>query len=215
MVDAGTQAPPRRSRRRWIVVALAAAGLVAAGVAVLALEDGGHDEVIRGGPLADPGASMGEAALMDVGRAGTYGAETIENHGTTTAVLDSLVFVGLTPGLRILGPLVARVRTRPGVPALVTGLVRRFPPPHAGTALHSLAGFPVRPWRSWKDAVELLIGFRPLREGVLSYRGLELHYHVGNRRYVARYPDPLAICAPDSFPLSRCKPGRPRSGPGT
>ena len=215
MADAGIGAVPRRSRRRWSVGAVAAAGLVAAGVVVLAIAERGSEEVIRGGPLADPGASMGEAALMDVGRVGTYGAETIENHGTETAVLDRVTFVGLTPGLRILGPLVARVRTQPGVPALVTGLVRRFPPPHAGTTLHPLAGFPVRPSRSWRDAVELLIGFRPLREGVLSYRALELHYHVGDRRYLARYPDPLVICAPYSFPLSRCKPGRPRSGPGT
>jgi hypothetical protein len=193
---------------RWIAAAVVLGAVIAAVVTVLVVEDDPGEGVIRGGPLADPGGTMAEAALMHVGQAGTYGVETIENHGPDAAVLDHIRFVGLTPGLRILGPLVLHVRTRPGLPALVTGLVRVFPPPHEGATLHPIAGFRVRPWRSWKDAAELLIGFRPLRKGVLGYRALELHYHVGDQRYVTTFPDPLTVCTPYSFPLARCKAAR-------
>jgi hypothetical protein len=193
---------------RWIAAAVVLGAVVAVVATVLAVGDDHSEREIRGGPLADPGGTMAEAALMRVGQAGTYGVETIENHGPQAAVLDHIRFVGLTPGLRILGPLALPVRTRPGLPALVAGLVRTFPPPHEGATVHPISGFRVRPWRSWKDAAELLIGFRPLRTGVLGYRALELHYHVGDRRYVTTLPDPLTVCAPYSFPLARCKAAR-------
>jgi hypothetical protein len=167
---------------------------------------GSETEVVRGGPLAEPGVRMGQAAAMHLGQDGTYGLETITNHGRETAVLDGISFVGRSDGLEILGTLVMHVRTKAGTRALVAGLTRRFPPPHRGAVLHPVAGFRIAPHRSWKDDVEILIGFRPHRRGVLFYRALELRYHVGDRHYVARYPDSLAVCVPYSFPLSRCKP---------
>jgi hypothetical protein len=175
-------------------------------LALLVLAGCGSGGPIRGGPLAEPGVRMGEAALMDIGKAGTYGAETLANHGREPVVLDRSVFRGRTPGLEIIGPLAMHVRTRPGVPALATGLIRQFPPPHEGATLHQVAGFRIAPHRSWKDDVELLIGFRAHRRGVLTYRALEIHYHVGDTRYVTTYRDPLTVCVPRSFPLRRCKP---------
>jgi hypothetical protein len=154
---------------------------------------------------------MGEEVLMDVGRTGTYGVETLTNHGHEEAVLDRIGFVGRTPGLEIIRPLAMHVRTTRGVPALATGLIRQYPPPHRGATLHPIAGFRIAPHRSWKDDVELLIGFRAHRTGILSYTGFELRYHVGKQRYVVRYPDPLVVCVPRSFPLRRCK---PPGGPG-
>ena len=141
----------------------------------------------------------------DVGTTGTYGVETLANHGSEDVVLDRIVFLGRSRGLELVGPLVMHVRTKPGVPALATGFIRRYPPPHEGATLHRVAGFRISPHRSWKDDAELLIGFRAHRTGALSYRGFELHYHVGNTRYVATYPDPLTVCAPRSFSLRRCK----------
>jgi hypothetical protein len=185
---------------------LAASPLLAALGAVVAGCGGSSQEAVKGGPLAEPGVRMGEAAAMNLGQSGTYGAETVTNHGRETAVLDSISFVGRSEGLEILGPLVMHVRTKPRTPALVAGLIRRFPPPHRGAVLHPVAGFRIAPHRSWNDDIEILIGFRPHRKGVLYYRALKLHYHVGETRYVATYPDPLAVCVPYSFPLERCKP---------
>jgi hypothetical protein len=88
----------------------------------------------------------------------------------------------------------------------VTGLIRQYPPPHEGATLHRVAGFRIAPHRSWRDDAELLIGFRARRAGMLSYRGFEVHYHVGKRRYVATFPDPLIVCVPRSFLLRKCKP---------
>jgi hypothetical protein len=142
---------------------------------------------------------------MDIGQTGTYGVETLANHGREDVVLDRIVFLRRTRGLELIGPLVMHVRTQPGMPALATGLIRRYPPPHEGAKLHQVSGFRIRPHRSWKDDVELLIGFRAHREGLLSYRAYEVHYHVGKKRYVARFPDPLVVCVPRSYPLRRCK----------
>jgi hypothetical protein len=159
---------------------------------------------IRGGPLAEPSFRMGEAVLMDLGKTGTYGAETLSNHGTRPVVLDRVAFLHGTAGLEIIGPLVMHVRTTPGTPALAVGFIRQYPPPHKGRTLHPVAGFRIAPHRSWRDDAELLIGFRAHRRGVLSYRALEIHYHVGNKHYVTTYPDPLTVCVPRSFSLRRC-----------
>ena len=191
---------------RWVGVSLLAVALATAVVAVVVPTGGSDRRVVRGGPLAEPGFRMGEAAAMNVGKAGTYGMETITNHGRAIAVVDRIAFVDRSRGLEILGPLVMHLRDRPGTPALVTGLIRRFPPPHVGATLHPVAGFRISPHRSWRDDAEVLIGFRAHRTGVLFYRALELYYRVGDRRYVATYRDSLTICAPYSFPLSRCKP---------
>jgi hypothetical protein len=193
---------------RWLGASLLAGGLVATVIVMVVVVLGGGSDtgVAKGGPLAEPGFRMGETAAIDVGKSGTYGMETITNHGRATAVLDRIAFVDRSSGLEILGPLVMHLRDQPGAPALAAGLIRRFPPPHDGVTLHRLAGFRIAPHRSWRDDAEVLIGFRAHRTGVLFYRALELYYHVGKKRYVAAYPDPLTICAPYSFPLSRCKP---------
>lgn len=181
-----------------------------AGAAVLVLAGCASSAPVRGGPLAEPGVRMGESVLMDVGKTGAYGIETLANHGHKDVVLDRIVFLDRKPGLEIIGLLVMHVRTTPGVPALATGLIRQWPPPHEGATLHPIAGFRIEPHRSWKDDAELLIGFRAHRAGVLSYRAFEVHYHVGDKRYVATFPDPLAVCVPRTFPLRRCKgPGGP------
>ena len=184
-------------------------GAVVAGILVaIALSGsvGSGPRFVRGGPLAETGLHIGQAATMNAGQAGTYGAETMSNHGTKTAVLDGISFVGRSEGLEILGPLVLHVRTSPRTPALVAGFIRRFPPPHRGAVLRPVAGFRIAPHRSWRDDAEILIGLRPHRRGVLFYRALRLHYHVGETHYVATYADPLAVCVPYSFPLSRCRP---------
>ena len=175
------------------------------GVAAVVLVGCSSGAPILGGPLAEPGVRIGESVLMDPGKTGTYGAETLANHGGEDVVLDRIAFIGRAPGLEIIGPLVVHVRTTPGLPALVTGLIRQYPPPHEGATLYPVAGFRIAPHRSWRDDAELLIGFRAHRAGMLSYRGLEVHYHVGKRRYVATFPDPLIVCVPRSFPLRKCK----------
>jgi hypothetical protein len=180
-------------------------------VSVILLTGCASGAPMRGGPLAEPGLRMGEAVLMDVGQTGTYGAETLTNHGREDVVLDHIDFLGRTSGLELLRPFVMHVRTTPGVPALAVGFIRQYPPPHEGAALHPIAGFRIAPHQSWKDDVELLIGFRAHRAGLSSYRAFEVHYHVAEKRYVTRFPDPLAVCVPRSFPLRRCKsPGGPR-----
>ncbi len=138
---------------------------------------------------------------MDVGKLGTYGAATLENHTRKPAILDRVEFVDRTPGLVIRGPLVTRRGDRP---AEGVGLIRAFPPPRLKGALHRLAGYRVLPFRTFADAVDILVGVGPSQEGRQSYRELKLYYHVGKKRYVAVFDMSLRVCAPRSVPLARC-----------
>ena len=46
----------------------------------------------------------------------------------------------------------------------------------------------------------------PLREGSLSYSGLEVYYRVGRRHYVTTFDFGVRVCAPGSVPQDLCEP---------
>jgi hypothetical protein len=164
-------------------------------VAVEVVARGGEKE---GGPLACGDCAVVESGMgLDVGRAGTYGVDVLENRGDEPAVLDRISFEGRSRGLEILAPLAMRVGDYRGV-GLAAGLIRGFPPARVRGAAKPVAGFVVDPYRGRDDAVELLIGVRPRRAGTLSYRAIRLHYHVGHTRYAARFTTALKICAPEA-----------------
>jgi hypothetical protein len=191
-------------RRLLLLAALAAAAIgVVAGV-VLASRDG----VRHGGPLSCARcASILEGMPLDVHRAGTEGAVVVLNRGKRDAALEGITYERLTPGLRILGPLALRVGDYRG-PGLVAGLARAYPPRTARGITRPVRGFVVHPYRRHGDAVEVLTGFTPLRPGVFGYRALAIRYHIGRRRYVARYPFALVVCAPEASYDSSCHPKR-------
>lgn len=192
----------RAGRRRLLLLAalVAAAAGVVVGVVVAS-----RDGVQHGGPLSCARCySIREGMPLDTGRAGTEGAVVILNRGDRDAVLDAVSYEGLTPGLRILGPLALRVGDYAG-PGLVAGLARSYPPRRARGIVRPARGFMVHPLRNQDEAVELLTGFRPLRPGVFGYRALDLHYHVGGKRYVAQYPFELVICAPEARYDASCE----------
>lgn len=181
-------------RRRLTYVAVGAALAAAVAVSAVVVARGGGD---RGeGPLGCGGCDYIYTSMaIDIRHRGTNGVPVLLNHGGDDAVLDGLTFVGLTRGLQILGPLALRIGDYVG-PGLAAGVIRGYPPAHTRAVARPVAGFVVHPYRNRKEAVELLIGFRPRRAGAFSYRELLVHYHVGGRRYVARYPISLTICAP-------------------
>jgi hypothetical protein len=141
---------------------------------------------------------------MELGQSGTSGLPVILNHGMANAVLDAVTYERLAPGLRILTPLALRVGDYQGS-GLVAGLARSYPPTRGRGITRPLSGFVVHPYRNPDDAAELLIGFRVLRPGVFGYRALFIHYHVGGKRYVARYPLALAVCAPEAKYVATCR----------
>ena len=181
-------------RRRLTFVAVGAALAAAVAVSAVVVARGGGD---RGeGPLGCGGCDYIYTSMaIDIGHRGTNGVPVLLNHGRDDAVLEGLAFVGLTRGLQILGPLALRIGDYVG-PGLAAGVIRGYPPAHTRGVARPVAGFVVHPYRNRTEAVELLIGFRPRRAGAFSYRELLVHYHVGARRYVARYPISLTICAP-------------------
>jgi hypothetical protein len=183
------------SGRQRLAFVSAGAGLAAAlAVVAVVVARGGGD---RGeGPLGCGGCDeIFTSMAIDTGHPGTNGVPVLLNHGTDDAVLDEIRFDGLTRGLEILGPLALRIGDYAG-PGLAAGVIRGYPPPHTRGDARPVAGFVVHPYRKRDEAVELLIGFRPRRAGAFSYRSLLIHYHVGGRGYVARYPISLTICSP-------------------
>jgi hypothetical protein len=190
----GRRSPPLR-RRLGLWVAASAVAAVAAAILVAFLRAGG---VGQGGPLACTECPVVVSGMgMDFGDVGTYGVDFLENRGDETAILDRVSFQERSPGLQIFGPLALRIGDYRGIGG-AAGLIRQFPPPHVDGAARSLAGFPVRPYHRPDDAVELLIGFRPLRKGTLTYRAIRVHYHVGGSRYVATFATALRICTPQA-----------------
>jgi hypothetical protein len=178
------------------VVVLAAVGVVL----VLALRGGG-DGLTRGGPLACADCNTDVSMPLDVGALGTFGAANLENHGKVPAVLERVAYLHRTRGLLLLGPLVAR---NPGV-----GLIREFPPHDLKGKLRNLRGFRVPPYHRVEDDVDVLVGVSPLREGSLSYAGLDVYYRVGKRHYVTTFDFGVRVCAPGSVPQNLCDPPPP------
>ena len=176
--------------------------MVGLGAVLIVIFSGGSGEgAVAGGPLACPDCQSGASMPMGVGDKGTYGAADLQNRSQEPAVLDHVEFVGVSPGLRLLGPLVSRRGDRPfeGV-----GLIRQFPPPGLEGALHPLHGYRVLPFHGLADYVTILVGVSPLRKGKLAYRKLRLYYSVGDERYVTTFDIGLRVCAPASVPLARC-----------
>jgi hypothetical protein len=158
----------------------------------------GGAHVERGGPLAC-GDCQGDGSMpMGIGERGTWDAATLQNSGMAPAVLERVAYLHRTPGMLLLGPLVAKNSH--------VGLIREFPPRHFVGKLDLLAGYEVPPYRGIKDDVEILVGVSPLRNGSFSYDGLDVYYRVGKKHYVAFFDEGLRVCAPRSVPQSRCRP---------
>lgn len=189
-----------RGTRLWWLLPAIAATIAAVLVVIVSTRD---RVVSRGGPL---GCEQCDSVLngipVDPDASGTTGT-ILENHGNTVAVLDGVSFEHRSRGLAILGPLALRAGDYVG-PGLI-GIVLGYPPPRTRAVAKPVAGFPVRPSRSANDAVELLVGFRPLRAGRLGYDAVWVHYHVGGKKYLTRYPTALLVCAPAaSYSSRRC-----------
>jgi hypothetical protein len=189
-----------RRRRVWWLLAVIAATVGAVAVVLVSTRD---HAVSRGGPL---GCEQCDSVLsglpVDPEASGTTGT-ILENHGNAVAVLDSVSFERRSRDLAILGPLALRAGDYAG-PGLI-GIVLGYPPPRTKGVAKAVAGFPVRPSRSANDAVELLVGFRPLRAGKLGYDAVWVHYHVGGKKYLTRYPTALLVCAPAArYSSGRC-----------
>jgi hypothetical protein len=174
--------------------------VIGAVVLVRSLTSGG-DGITRGGPLACPECNADVSMSMDVGDLGTFGAANLQNRGTAQPVLERVAYLHRTPGLLLLGPVVAR---NPGV-----GLLREFPPRGQTGKLHLLPGYRVPTYRRPEDDVDILVGVSPLREGSLSFRGLDVYYRVGKRRYVTTFDMGVRVCAPGSVPQDLCEPPAP------
>jgi len=201
----GESAGGRRRGKRGLALGAFVGAAVAAVIAFLVVH-WRSSGVTEGGPLACADCSAGASIPVAVGKRATFGAANLENHGNEAAVLERVEYVDLTPGVRILGPVVSRSGESRGSGI---GLVLGYPPPQLKGAFHELSGYRVLPLRSFDDEVDVLVGLSPSREGMFSYRKLRIYYHVGSKHYVTTYDMGVRVCAPPSTWRSRCLPPGP------
>jgi hypothetical protein len=190
--------------KRRVVLALVV--LVAAATAVAAIV------FTRGsGPSAGPLACRncgwnGLAFPVDPNVPFTYGLLTIRNESDEDAVLDRVVPLDTTSGLRVVGEVALRTRDNPW--NITASDHHRFPPPNVTDVVRPLRGYRIPPAAAKSDLHEVMLGLAVPGPGEFAFHHLAVEYHVGKKRYRAIYPFGLRVCAPARLHRTDCEPPR-------
>jgi hypothetical protein len=180
-----------------------AAVLAAAGVAAFLLSRGPRPGP---GPLACPSCGvLGLAFGVDAHEPFTYGLLVLRNSGDGTAVLDRVVPLGTSPGLRLVGAVALRTRDNPW--NVTASDHHRFPPRNVASLVQPLRGYRIPPGGK-ADGHEVMLGFVVPSAGEFSFRRLAVEYHVGIRRHRAIFRFRLRVCAPARLHATDCEPPR-------
>lgn len=179
-------------RRRLVLVVVLVAGAVIAAAGVLAR--GGNGD----GPL-DSGVASGYGQDMEVGQTTTMGHVWLFNHGTKPAVLERVRILGAPPEMELID-----IRTLLFPNTGESPLLGNLGPPIEGfptsTSLAEGDVVPVvkgrTPGGSPEGFLQLLIGVRTTKLGLVHSRAVEITYRVGDRRYKEVLPHRMALCTP-------------------
>ena len=192
--------------------ALVRGGLVAMLAAGLASCSHGSG-VSNGGPVS-AGAANSAGQRLGVGEQYSFGNVVLTNRSKTPAQLETIRVVGLTPGFEVLG--VRAVRT-PVTPNELYSYVGDFgfpPAKYPSTSLTEEHTVPVA--TTFKngepyEGLELVIGAKATRPGVVRARGVEFTYRIGSHRYKQTFDGAMYLCAPkEQFQGDAC-PGDARN----
>jgi hypothetical protein len=159
---------------------------------------------VGGGPLLPPANEAPVQSYsgfrLKLDHAITFGLVFVKNHGSEDVVLDGVELVGKTPGLELVGVLVADI----------TGDRHTWSsddnfPPARPRDQHAARGFTLRP--DAMQAAQLLLGIKLTRPGQEGFRAVAVLYHVGDQRYRYTYPSGAAACSRSFYvanPSSSC-----------
>jgi hypothetical protein len=183
----------------------AAIGALAAVGGVLAWALSTPEPTLTAGPLACRECGItGLAFPVDAGQPFTYGLLTLRNSGNETAVLDRVVPLEPTPGLRLVGEVALPTRKNPwNITASDHG---HFPPENVLRAVRPVRGYRIPPARAPSDLHEIMLGFTVPRPGRFGFRRLAVAYHVGDTRYRALFDFRFRACAPAKLHEHDCEP---------
>lgn len=156
----------------------------------------GDDE----GPLT-AGDATAVSAPHNPGDTLTFGHVAVFNTGKTVAVLDKVGFEPPLPdNLELLG---IQVAPDPDRDIHTVGAVDGYPPTGSDIGrLYPLHGTKVHPERTREGdrGVPLIMGFRFKGGDLASFRQVRVDYHVGGRKYRARFDKAFIVCSWSAYP---------------
>jgi hypothetical protein len=171
-----------------VVVALLAAGCA-----------GSDDRSSRpAGPLrAGPELKVGISGK--VGKPYTFGSLDLRNPTDATMVLEGVRWRARTPGVSVLGVLVAG-EDRP----VNIGASEEFPDHRLAGFTHPVSGYRLAPQRKGGRGTQVLIGVRPSHAGrTVVFDGLQVLYRLGGHRYAKSVHATFVLCLVARPPLGR------------
>jgi hypothetical protein len=160
------------------------------------------------GPLTDPGSQASDAGYTggsSSGPIGEYhsGMLSLVNFSRVSATLDSVSLDHATPGLTLVAAHV--VDRDPRCNPVVAPWMEPGPPADSD-CIHPLKGFSIPPQSGWHmtpaefdvdhAAWPILLVLRIEHSGTFSFRGIDVHYHVGPFNYTSTYKLGQTVCTP-------------------
>ncbi|MGH2651869.1 MAG: hypothetical protein ACRDHK_11750 [Actinomycetota bacterium] len=156
-----------------------------------------------GGPL-DGGGGVKVGFVVNLGTPFTFGTLSMHNMGKRPLVLDAIrLRPPLAPSFRLVDVLVAQ---DPDRRLNSVGTKSLFPPPEADLGqLRPFKGAIVRP-REENDmrSTAVLMGLQLDKPGVVSFKQVEIDYHVGSKPYTVRVDLGFQACGPKSAYNGSC-----------
>ena len=157
------------------------------------------------GPLTDPGSLdpnagfTGAGGWVHSGQPFRYSLADVLNASRVNAIVDSVDVASPTPGLQLLATFM--VDRRPGCISLLTHIFQPGVPPQS-SCLQPASGWTVPAHTGPSEAQRMLLVFRIAGPGTYSFRGVNVHYHVGPLHFTSTYMIGMTVCAPRADTVS-------------
>jgi hypothetical protein len=188
--------------RRAVLLAVGALVVAGGALAGIVLT---RDSGVAAGPLACRSCGVnGLAFPVDPDEPFTYGLLTLRNPGPNPAVLDQVVPLEATRGLRLLGEVALRTRDNPW--NITASDHHHFPPPNVRSVARPVRGYRIAPMKGRREEHEIMLGFTVPGPGTFGFRRLAVEYHVGSTRYRAVFDFRFRVCAPAKLHHDDCEP---------
>ncbi len=148
------------------------------------------------GPADGPLLGVSDASVAGPATPGApvaAGALQLRNEGSDDLIIDRVVLVDPTTGMRLVG--MYAVPADEGAAGIGGGF--RWP-----RGASEVEGLTIAP--SAKPAFRLVLGAQIDAQGVYRSPGIRITYHVGDHGYVKAFAVGLTLCAPPRLYRSRC-----------
>jgi hypothetical protein len=188
----------RRVGRRYLMIAATTLVVAAIALGVFLVERGSGQSSLR--PFKT-GNTAGAGLVVGFGKPASWGLVELQNETDRPVRLERVELLGLDPALHVIAIWAAGPHRGPN-----WGLIR-------GTAsskerdLHPIGGMlvPPRGAPGWSEGVQLLVTASSKTPGIVGFRKLALDWTADGKHGRTVFPYDFYICAPKTFPQSKCE----------